>query len=93
MVEKFLKLSSLFFIMIQINPIPPRWVTHKLENNYIAVSPTGVRVMSHTLGSQSEIWPWEEEPPEHLALTTSRTLSKECHWTEGNINATLGGHT
>ena len=36
--------------MIRLNPIPTRWVTHKLEKTIPKHSPTVVKVLSPTAG-------------------------------------------
>ena len=36
--------------MIRLNPIPTRWVTHKLEKTTPKHSPTVVKVLSPTAG-------------------------------------------
>ena len=54
--------------MIRLNPIPTRWVTHKLEKTTPKHSPTVVKVLSPTAGcldwgvgqkdSSSSPWSW-----------------------------------
>ena len=38
-------------------------------------------------------WHWEGEPPEHLALKSSRLYVLEFHGIEGNRDSTLGEYT
>ena len=80
-------------IAIQSNPIPVRWVRHKLEiiisqrfSQRSESSEPHVRLPS--LG----VWQREKEPPEHLALKASGVWSQEFHRT-GETNSTLGRHT
>ena len=79
---------------IKANPIPAGWVTHKLENNYIAeVLPQEWKFWPQVMLPSLAVWQWDEEPPENLALKASGILLQEFHSTRGNRNSTLGGHT
>ena len=37
-------------MMIKSNPTPARWVTHKLENNYMTDSLTGAKILNPKSG-------------------------------------------
>ena len=55
--------------MIQSNPIPPGWVTHKLE--IVILQRFSHRSKSsepHGRLPSLEVWHREDKPPEHLAL-------------------------
>ena len=58
--------------MIKSNPIPARWATHKLENNYTKEAPhccEGSR--PHIRLPSLEIWPRDWESPGNLTLKAS----------------------
>ena len=59
--------------MVILNPIPARWVTHKLENNIpqklyhrSEIPESHIRLPS--LGG---VWKWEEKSPDNMALKAS----------------------
>ena len=47
----------------------------------------------HIKPSRAEIWHWEKEPLEHLALKASRACGQELHGTGGNRDPILKVHT
>ena len=82
-------------ITMKSNPIPARWVTHKLENNPKKNFPTVAKVLSPTsasttwesdkgTGNQQGIWPWR---PEEFSYRISTQLEEiETSLLEGKIN-------
>ena len=78
-------------IMIKSNPIPTRWVTHKLESKVPkefshcceGSEPHG---RLHSLGQRD----WEF--PRNLTLKPSEIWLQNFHRTGGNRNSSLGGH-
>lgn len=71
--------------MISSNPISPRWVTHKLENNYITeVLPQEWEFWALHQTPQPGVQHQEEGPPEPLALKTRGAWVQELQRTGGN---------
>lgn len=68
----------------------PRWVTHKLESNYIA-EVISCRLLSTKSGSQPVgVW-LQEEPTEYLDLKASGICFSELHGTGVNKTPLLEG--
>ena len=80
-------------IMIKSNPIPPRWMTHRLENsNTKEVLPLFWRFRTPCQGSQPGDLTKGLGTPRDLTLKASGTWLQDFHGTGGNRDFSLGGH-
>ena len=61
------------------NPIPSRWVTHRLENNSTRSSQTIVKILNTILGSLA--WGIDKGTAQHSDFTFEATLlSLDTSW-------------
>ena len=80
--------------MIKSNPIPTRWVIHKLENNNTkkklshCCEGLEAHVRLPSLRTQQRDW----ESPGDLILKHSEIWSQNFHRNRGNRHSRLGGH-
>ena len=85
--------------MIKSNPIPARWVAHKLGNNNTKVLPLLWRFWAPCQASQFGdptkklgLWRRDWGSPGNLAFKVNRIWLYDFHRTGGNRDASLGGH-